>query len=84
MSINENVNQPVSDLSGTPSTKVSQSIPKGSRVDYSLYTMRDRNDDVVVVIMETKMEACSKNVKAQVRPHDIYFFCIYWASVLVR
>ena len=68
MSTNDDVDQPVSDLSKTPSTMVSQSISKGSRVDYSLYTMRDKND-VVVVIMETKMEARSKNVQAQVRPH---------------
>ena len=71
MSTTDAVDQPVSD---PPSSMVSQSLSKGSRVDYSLYTMRDTNDDVVVVIMETKMEARSKNVKAQVRPHAVFFF----------
>ena len=81
--LNDDVGQPVSDLSGTPSSRVSQLLSKGSRVDYSLYTMRDTNADVVVVIMETKMEARSTNVTAQVRPHDFVLYLLGHCSAQV-
>jgi len=46
--------------SGTPGHVTARAVSADSRCDYIVYTMRDHWDDVVAVLIETKMTHHSK------------------------
>ena len=50
----------------TPSTKVAE----GSRADYTCYTIRNP-ENVLAVVIETKMDQSSQDALAQVYPHPL-------------
>ena len=53
----------------TPSTQVAEATSAGSRADYSCYTIRRRkNDEILAVVIETKMDKSSQDALAQVCP----------------
>ena len=52
-----------------PSTQVAEATSAGSRADYSCYTIRRRkNDEILAVVIETKMDKSSQDALAQVYP----------------
>ena len=53
----------------TPATKVADATSGGSRADYTCYTLRDSDDQILAVVLETKMDHSSQDAVAQVKPH---------------
>ena len=49
--------------------KVAEATSAGSRADYSCYTIRGSSDNVLAVVIETKMDLSSQDPLAQVYPH---------------
>jgi len=48
----------------TPGRTTAEAVSTDSRCDYIVYIMRDHNDDVVAVLIETKMTHHSKCIHA--------------------
>ena len=57
--------------SSTPSSNVARATLAGSRADYSCYTIRGNNNDILAVVIETKMSRSSQDALAQVYPFYI-------------
>ena len=54
-----------------PNVESRSSTSAGSRADYSCYTIRGNNNDILAVVIETKMSRSSQDAVAQVYPFYI-------------